>query len=80
LSAATSPFEFADGRIQDVTHDLAKRLVRLVRLVAKSGVDDRLIEEARQIASELDVRRHRRIGPTLREARRRRTKQGGTTR
>jgi hypothetical protein len=49
------PFEFADGKIRDITHGTAKDLVSIARAVAQ-GRADAVVERARRVVADLRTR------------------------
>lgn len=51
------PFEYADGRLRDVTHATAKKLIRLALRVARGALDRLVVEEARRVVGELEEKR-----------------------
>jgi hypothetical protein len=60
LSATDAPFEYGSGRIRDVTHLTARKLVKLALWVAREPVGQREVELARQVVAEIETKRHAR--------------------
>lgn len=72
------PFEFGPNTVRDMTHAIAKRMMRVVRRIARGEVDPAVVVEARRVVLEVKERqqaRHReearvrRTTPTKRENR-----------